>query len=247
MQNIKNQIIKPLLDFIFPPYCVICKEPLNGARVVCDECFDDIIPIPIPFCNRCGTPLKPNEDITCRRCNENPLALRYIRGVGIFAEPLRTIIHLFKYDRKLSLGKRLSNLLVGVFNSSTVLQNADIITPVPLHSVRYRERGYNQSEIIARGLSDGVGIRYENLVKRIRYTRSQTLMNEQNDRIKNVEGAFKVIGDVKGKNVLIVDDVTTTGATLNAVAKEMLEAEAQSVSAIVLAIAIRKVNIEKDG
>ncbi len=237
MSTIVNQIFKPLLDFIYPPYCAICKEPLNGARVVCNECFDEILPTPIPFCQKCGKPLSNNEDTICKRCKETPLSLNYIRGIGIFDEPLRTIIHLFKYKRKLSLGKRLSNLLVSTFNSAVVLHNADVITPVPLHRVKFRERGYNQSEILARGLSKGTGIEYENLVKRIRYTRSQALMNEYDDRIKNVEGAFKVIKNVKGKNILLVDDVTTTGATLNAIAKEILKEGAKSISAIVLAVA----------
>jgi len=237
MHKAIKQISESLLDFIYPPYCLICKESLNGERVVCNECFDDVIFVPIPFCIKCGRPLKPDEDTICKRCKKNPLALKYIRGAGIFAEPLRDIIHLFKYNRKLSLGERLSNLLIGTFNASIVLHNTDIITPVPLHRVRYRERGYNQSEILARELSKGVGIEYKDLVRRIRYTKSQALMKENKDRIKNVAGAFKVIGDVKGKNVLIVDDVTTTGATLNVIAEEMLKSGAQSVSAIVLALA----------
>ncbi len=113
---------------------------------------------------------------------------------------------------------------------------------MPLHPVRFRERGYNQSEILARGLSEGTKTEYKNLVKRVRYTRPQALIKDPNERIKNVEGAFKVIEDVKGKNVLLVDDVTTTGATLNVIAKEMLKANAQSVSAIVLAIAPKSSN-----
>jgi len=237
MHNVINRIFEPILNFIYPPYCAICEEPLNKARVVCDECFDEILPVPIPFCQKCGKPLSNDEDITCKRCKENPLFLSYIRGIGIFNEPLRTIIHLFKYQRRISLGERLSNLLTSTFNSSIVLHNTDIIAPVPLHRVRLRERGYNQSEILARGLSKGTGIKYGSIIKRIRYTRSQALMKDPNERMKNVDGAFKVVENIAGKNVLIVDDVTTTGATLNAIAKESLKEGAKSISAIVLAVA----------
>jgi len=232
-----DHIFEPILNFIYPPYCIICNEPLHKTRVVCDECFDEIIPVPIPFCLKCGKPLLDNEDRICKRCEKNPLLLSNIRGAGIFGEPLRTIIHLFKYRRKLSLGYRLSNLLISTFNSSITLHEADMIIPVPLHSVRFRERGYNQSEILARGLSQGTGIDFKNIIKRIRYTKSQALMKDDKERKRNVEGAFKVIGDVKGRNILLVDDVTTTGSTLNAIAKESLKEGAKSVSGIVLAIA----------
>ena len=232
-------LLKDLLSFVLPAFCPICKTPLGeGESIVCEDCFQQMPLIAAPFCQSCGSPLK-GEGVYCRRCREGDSPLRRGRGVGVYGGVLLELIQLLKYKRKPSLARRLGSLMAEIALSDPMMSQADLVVPVPLYRTRLRERGYNQAELLAREVSEsmGVGLSARSLVRR-KATRTQTLLSEE-ERRENVRDAFLVVKEkeVKGRKVILVDDVLTTGATLRSAASALLESGAAEVYGLVSAIA----------
>jgi ComF family protein len=167
-------------------------------------------------------------------CKEIQPAFTALRSWAFFSNPLRQAIHRLKYRRDLALGELLSRPLIELFESLD--WQVDIVVPVPLSVARLTERGYNQSALLAKPISDAKGISYKpNALKRIRETRSQVDLSLE-ERWKNVDGAFGAIPRiVAGKNILLVDDVTTSGATINACSHALITVGAKSIYALTLA------------
>jgi ComF family protein len=158
--------------------------------------------------------------------------LRVVSGAR-YGTPLREAIHAFKYDGTPGLAAPLAPLLVDAWRNAAL--NADIIVPVPLHARRRRERGYNQSELLARGLGEACGVPVDtHLLTRERYTDQQALLKGA-ERRQNVQGAFAADARANGKLIVLVDDVLTSGATLTECANVLLNVGAASVSAVTLA------------
>lgn len=236
--------IHQLLDFIFPPHCSICKKSLKtDEKVVCDECFFSIPVIVPPFCVRCG---KATKGLTvCNECIENPHEFTRLRAIGEYNGAVRDLILLFKGHRKLSVGKRLASLMATIIQQDEIIKSADAIIAVPMHKVAKRERGYNQSEILATEISNLTGIQQlENVLLQVKRTRPQksfsieTLSPEERkeQRQLNVKDAFIVKPEfVKNKRIILVDDICTTGATLDECARKLLNAGAEDVYAVVSA------------
>jgi ComF family protein len=162
------------------------------------------------------------------------LRLASIRSAAVFTGPLREGIHRFKYQRLSSLKDPFSALLADCWR--TLILQADWLTPVPLHPARERERGYNQSDLLAQGLSRQVGV--PSLARALRRTRHTAMQMQLNalERKQNVAGAFDCADPrVRGARVVVIDDVCTTGATLDACAVALLKAGAASVMGLTLA------------
>uniref|UniRef100_A0A7C4U681 ComF family protein n=1 Tax=candidate division WOR-3 bacterium TaxID=2052148 RepID=A0A7C4U681_UNCW3 len=212
-------IFKGIFDFFFPPLCHICDRRLSSKEiVVCERCFSKIIPAS-------------NHDKILKK-------LKYlddIKGYGIYSFPLDEIIHLFKYYGRISLSKKLGMFLEIVYNTYYSREKIEFIVPVPLHPTRKRERGYNQSLLLSKELSNRIKIPVSLNLKRIRYTTTQTLLSEK-DREKNIKNAFKSKGSFKG-TILLIDDVSTTGHTLDDCARALKEAGAERVISLVVATA----------
>ena len=217
-----------LLDLLFPPRCAGCSRLGSG---LCPACISEIEFIEPPLCSRCGLPSVENP---CLSCRIDPLAIDGIRGVGYLRGPLKRAIYQFKYRQKRKMALPLAGLIY-----QYLLENplpAELIVPVPLHMDRLRERGYNQAALLARELSErsGLPVEEKSLV-RIRETAPQVAL-KADERRKNVRGAFRGQGEkLKDRQVLLIDDVSTTGATLEACAEALREKGAQSVWALVLA------------
>jgi competence protein ComFC len=200
--------------------------------LVCDDCFSAIQTPGIKSCKLCGEPLlKPG---ICNRCQNHPPNFHSLRSLGYFIGPLREAIHSLKYQRNLGLGEFFSIPLLQVVQPER--WQIDLITSVPLNEKRYKERGYNQAEVLARPLARKMGLTYSaNLIKRIKHTKSQvglSLVERQN----NVANAFHAISSlVVSKNILVIDDVATTGSTLDACAKALKDAGTKNVFALTLA------------
>ncbi|MDI6840121.1 MAG: ComF family protein [bacterium] len=228
--------LKHIFNFIIPPYCGVCKRPLEaGEKAVCDECFNSISVIVAPFCRRCGRPT--DKESVCNECIEHPHEFTRTRVLGKYEDVLRDLIHLFKYSRKISIGRRLGSKLGVILKNDELLSQADTLIPVPLYPTKKRERGYNQSEILSHAVSDYTGIPELNTVLyKIRPTKSQTELSLE-ERVLNVKNAFKVnrAEQVNGKKLILVDDVFTTGATLDECARELYKAGASEVYTIVCA------------
>jgi ComF family protein len=198
----------------------------------CAGCRAQVELIVPPTCRRCGCAL-PEEGL-CSRCRELASDLERIAAVAVYADPLRPAIHALKYGNNIPLATPLGALMVEAWQRGGLPQT-DLIVPVPLHSRRQAERGYNQSVLLARVLGRGVDVPVDDhtLIRR-RATPPQVGLGFS-ERRQNVEGAFACRGDLRGKTVVVVDDVCTTGATLEACAAALRASSAAGVWAFTLA------------
>jgi ComF family protein len=233
MQHLQ-QTIQYLLDLLFPPQCAGCQ--CNGT-ILCSVCTAKIQPIPMPFCQHCHTPLSP--DRGCRRCAQRPLRLSGLRCVSGYQEPLRSCIHALKYDGVTRLAQPLGECLAQT--SQELKVEGNLVLPVPLHPERLRRRGYNHAALLARICAQKRGIEYrEDVLSRSRNTSAQARLSPE-ERARNVAGAFRcTLGQaaISGKCVILIDDVCTTGATLEECATPLFAAGASSVWGLVLACSL---------
>jgi len=237
---------KGFVNLLFAPLCYICEnELLFNERLICEDCFNRIGFIESPFCTKCGAPIGKKEG-KCKHCEKTNFHFSYVRALGVFKSPLVEMIHLLKYNRKTHLSNRLGILLGNILLSDSRLNGADFIIPVPLHKTKLRERGYNQSLLLAEMVSSVS--RKElclDIVVRKKATISQTMLDYET-RKKNLEDAFKIIAPekIKKKSLIVIDDVFTTGTTLDEIAKTLIEAGAEEVYGLVLARAIGSANVK---
>ncbi len=184
----------------------------------------------------CGTPL-PDGGARCSPCRRHRRAFRFCRSAGLYDGSLRKAILLFKYAGREEMARPLALCMEDTFRSRPELHQTDCVIPVPLHFLKRHARGFNQSELLARELTARVGLPLQlNALVRRRWTRAQAGLGKEK-RKGNVQDAFQVKSTegVNGKHVLLVDDVCTTGATLDACAQALKEAGAKRVNALTLA------------
>ncbi len=219
---------RALLDLIYPPRCAGCGRV---GDLLCEICLAQFEPIRPPVCQHCGRPI-PHEGL-CRTCQHTPSPLDGIAAAAVFAPPLRDVIHTFKYNNGRGLATPLAQQMAVAWQQGEL--SADLIAPVPLHAARLAERGYNQSALLARALGPAVGVPVaETLLARQRATLPQVTLGAEARR-QNVSGAFVCRGDVAGRRIVLVDDVCTTGATLEACAAALKASGAGNVWAFTLA------------
>jgi ComF family protein len=217
------------LDLLFPPRCVACKR--RGAWL-CARCQQLIQPIPDPVCQSCGRGI--DSGFVCDTCRHHPLALNGARSSAYFEGPLRLAIHHFKYNGLRTLAGPLGDLLGAAYARYSL--RVDLIVPVPLHRSRQSQRGFNQSELLAARLSVMTAVPHTaSGLLRMRNTPSQVGLSAAQRR-DNVREAFSWQGaSLQRQRVLLIDDVCTTGATLEACASALHTAGAASVWALTLA------------
>jgi ComF family protein len=202
------------------------------GSLLCAKCRAEFELIEPPLCPHCGRP-RTNGRL-CPLCQRAPLRIDGIRSVAYFDGTLRETIHCFKYSNLQALAIPLGELMGHYWERHPL--PTEVIVPVPLHQHRLRERGYNQAALLARELGKNIGLPVsENSLVRVRATRPQVDLNAQ-ERKDNVSDAFRCSDlELKGKRVLLIDDVCTTGATLEACSIALLQAGALSVWALTLA------------
>ncbi len=223
------QIWNRIIDLLFPPRCGGCQ---TAGSLWCATCRAAIQPIEPPLCEKCGEPFV--TDRLCVNCRAHPLVIEKIRSVALFDGVLRQAIHRFKYERLAGMAEPFGNMLADYWRTAQL--TADWLIPVPLHPSRERDRGYNQSELLARHLAHQVNVPVSSKgLRRTRATAVQMTLNAAQRR-ENVAGAFECVEvRVRGTRVVIIDDVGTTGATLDACAQAVLKAGAVSVMGLTLA------------
>lgn len=218
-----------MLNLFFPPVCAACHKRLDSTeKFLCANC-DSLVQSDQPGdCPKCGSKMK---DGVCPTCREAKFCFEFARSALKYKYPLPEIVHNLKYYGMRSAGTWLAERMAQAAASYSRFEEYSEVVPVPLHKVRLRERGFNQSALIARGLAKQLGKNYLNCVSRKRYTKSQTTLS-RTDRLTNLGGAFKVKNPsmVRGKKVILVDDVFTTGSTLNEVSRALYEAGAAKVA-----------------
>ncbi len=224
-----RQVWIQFTDLLFPPACGGCRTP---GSLWCVTCRAAVKPVTPPWCEKCGEPNTP--ELLCSKCRAQPLQIEWICSAALFAGPLRQGIHRFKYERLSSLADPFGEILADYWRAQQLA--ADWLVPVPLHPSRERDRGYNQSNLLAQRLGAQVGVAVS--ARGLRRTRVTAIQMELNaaQRKENVSGAFACVDErLRGKRIVIIDDVCTTGATLDACAEALLQTGAVSVMGLTLA------------
>ena len=216
------------LDWLFPPICVGCKRP---GVYLCPDCQNKIMPIPPPVCDRCGQ--STHEPGLCADCQTNPPAFSHLRSWAWHTGPVRNAIHRLKYEGDLSLGEVFSRPLIPIIRDTG--WDVDLVAPVPSGIARQAERGYNQAALLAWPVARACRLLYRpSALYKVRETASQVGLS-RTQRRQNVEKAYQARADlVHGKKVLIIDDVATSGATLEACAVALLDSGASQVYGMTL-------------
>jgi len=229
-------LLKSLGDFVFPPICYGCDTEIEEG-LVCEACRLDLFTHELAVCPRCGRPCTRTAE-TCGQCHTS-FHLSRVRAVGLYVPPFDKLVHAFKYSGKTKVGELLGRALAALVRQDEVLRAAQAVCPIPLHPARLRERGFNQSLLLAAAIAMESGIPLSDCLVRRKNTSTQTLKTNPEARRKNLEGAFRLRpgAEVRGKTVLLVDDVMTTGATLDQAAQPLLAAGASTVLGVVVAAA----------
>lgn len=244
---LNRSILAHLIDLIYPPRCGVCKVFLreNGANHegeeigFCRDCCDAFESVTSPLCPVCGRPFSAGggEDHTCENCLTKRPYYDIARAPYLYQGPLMTAIHDLKYAGKTHLARSLGLLLASYAAQWFGEVNGLVVMPVPLHPARLRERGFNQSLLLARHVASRLEVDLDYLsLRRIRSTRPQTRLTSD-ERKKNVRRAFGVIekNALKGRTVLLIDDVATTGSTLSECSRALKKAGVKEVYCLVLA------------
>jgi ComF family protein len=239
-----------VVDWLYPPRCRACGGQIAGrdSDYFCGFCWSEIRLVSHPLCTLCGRPFLDagGADHKCGTCLSRPPRFVSARAWACYPreelaeDPLRQVVHRFKYGRKVSLGKPLGRLMAGGCREFLNDCGIELIIPVPLHPKRLRWRGFNQSVLLARQVSRAYALPIDAFILiRDKETLPQTQLSEE-ERRKNVRGAFSVRapGVLKAKTILLVDDVYTSGATLNECSRVLTRAGARKVHVLTLARAV---------
>jgi ComF family protein len=223
--------INSILDLVLPRFCCACKMKLSSTEdTMCISCLSKI---------QMTSKERLKREFDRKFLNNNIVSDFFSPYVFEKDKELQHAIHSLKYENKFPIGIFLGKTLANKIKTDRSNWNIDLIIPIPLHQLKKAERGYNQSFYIAKGIGKILKITFsDRIVKRIKYTESQTTMT-LNERAENISGAFRVRNknSVKGKSILLVDDVITTGATISECGKILLEAGAKNIYAASVAIA----------
>ncbi|HUN56358.1 MAG TPA: ComF family protein [Smithella sp.] len=236
-----SEALNDISEVVFPPRCLGCAEILHpvSGQIFCPDCGDKIKFITGDICHICGTtfPDSPARSHLCGDCLENKIYFSCARAVFSYENFILNAIHQFKFKRNISAGEILASFMAGFSFPDIDFADYSLLIPVPLHIKRLRERGFNQSLVLARavGKKRQIPVNFS-VLKRRRFTLTQTGSNRE-ERKENIKGAFEVTNPKKiaGKNIILVDDVYTTGATINECAKTLVKAGARKIAVLTLA------------
>jgi len=232
-----SELFQPLIDFIYPSVCLSCTKKLpDGEQLICKSCWQKV--------QRAALPAEFEKELMSKFSIDGYISKAFSSFYFEEGGVLQSIIYALKYDGKKSIGVMLGKCVGELIRNDDDFGLVDILIPVPLHKTKQRERGYNQSDYICRGISQMINIPFRtDILKRRKYTISQTQLNRE-ERRQNVAGAFKVNRRraelVRGKILVLVDDVITTGSTINECAKTLLENGARNIYAVSVAVAAWK-------
>ncbi len=215
--NVLKSVYNFFLDQIYPHICLLCKQFFDEHnKSICNKCWKNFKPV--PKSNRLKSMLVKD-------------GVDAVYSGWYFTKGFDDVIHSLKYNDRAKLGLELGRHL-GQLISSETFGTVDVLTAVPLHRVKYRDRGYNQAEWIGKGAADIWQIPFtKQILKRNRYTVSQTTLNQE-DRKANMANAFTAHGSIENKSIVIVDDVLTTGSTMSSCATVLKNAGAAYVYAL---------------
>ena len=230
-----------ILNWLYPPKCIACKVmlPVNtGNFYICSRCEPLFERVPLPVCKKCGGALN-SEDEKCVSCFGKNFYFESNVSTFIYDELMQELLRDMKFRNK----KRIAIGLAKLWAKTIDLPDEELVlTWLPMHPVKQKERGFNQAEIMAKEIAKHFNLPCENILRRIVDTPAQSGLHPKM-RIENVRGAFEIIQDKKvSEKVVIIDDIFTTGASINECAKVLIEGGAEVAYAKTLAITLRKNN-----
>ena len=230
-----------IVNFLYPPICPICGTRVVEAHCLCSDCYKRLNFITNPCCQVCGRPFeyKGLNDLICGACLKKKPAFSMARSVLEYDDFSKQLILAYKHGDRTDLTPLLTKFLIQA--ESIIFQDVDMIIPVPLHWTRFLHRRYNQSSLLGKALGIKLKIPFNsNILKRIRMTESQG-KKTHHAREKNIKNAFRVVHSktIQGKTILLIDDVMTTGATIQECTKTLRKAGAKEVKVLTLYRVIR--------
>jgi len=240
--DLVRALARAAADWAYPRHCYHCGEPIpGGGHLLCDSCWRQLNAIRISgaLCSRCGAPLAgdPTPGTLCLRCLAGERHFDRARAIFAYAEPAQSLIWHFKFRGNFFVGTRLLDQAMAEGWIPEGIQGAELVLPVPLHWRRRWERGYDQALLLARKTAKWLDARLvTDVLVRRRYTSQQARLSASKRR-ENVRGAFAVRRPqaVEGRSVLLVDDVLTTGATVEECARTLRKAYVREVTVLTLA------------
>ena len=242
------ELAKKLLSILFPSRCILCRQTVSESAVndpvvnkhveICSDCCKSL-PFNKPCCMSCALPLAEdiNDEVLCGSCIKKSPTFDYCYSLFRYEDKIINLVHQLKFGEKISYARTIGEMLFTRLQAEIQLtkEKPECLLPVPLHKARLRQRGFNQSIEIARIVAKKLEIPIEyDVVKRQRSTVTQTGLNAK-QRQKNIKGAFRVVGEINYKHVLIVDDVVTTGSTVNELARVLKKNKVERVGVLSIA------------
>lgn len=224
-----------LLNLLFPPRCPFCDGIATDG--VCEFCRRKVTVVTEPFCMKCGKPLADNVREYCEDCDKTGHSFESGRALLVYDDVVRHSIYRFKYASRKEYAKVYARMMGQNFKQYIARISPDMLIPVPLHKRRMKKRGYNQAQLVAKCLEKEWGIPCrDDLVRRVKHTRPQKELDRA-ERQNNLKKAFKIIeNDVKLKTIILIDDIYTTGSTMDALAEALLQNGAAKVYFVAIAI-----------
>lgn len=232
---------RAVMDIVFPPACLACRRATSAANSLCAECWTQVRFIERPFCERLGTPFAVDlgaEGLLSPEAVADPPVYARARAVARFEDgPVRVLVHRLKYYDRLEIAKPLGAWMARA--GGEFLLDADLLVPVPLHRTRLISRRFNQANALARAISEQCGVQVDPFaLERVKATPSQVGLSKA-QRAINLQGAFSVpdamLPRVEDRRIVLVDDVLTSGATVNAASRALLRGGAKRVDVLVFA------------
>jgi ComF family protein len=228
-----------LLGLFFPPHCAACRADTCAGVHLCPACAAKARRIEAPFCRVCSQPFAGDitDGFTCANCGDRRFHFTCAVAPYLSQGVVRDFIHRFKYEGEYHLRKPLAAWAAAALDDERLhTPPAEVFVPVPLHRTRQRERGFNQAEVIATLLARRAGLPVADALQRTRYTTTQTRLDRQ-ERMENLRGAFRVrkTAAVLRRHIILVDDVFTTGSTVEECARVLMASGAASVRALTVA------------
>lgn len=230
------------LTFLYPAQCRVCDTPLGLEAVpyFCQECWQKIQFVERPWCEICGIP-HPDKRATasvCDKCAGAPPRYGKLRTIAFYEEPFQQVLHLFKFGKRTGLASPLIQLMLARLPDDCRIEDYDFILPIPIHKKRLRERGFNQSLLLAEGIAKAKGMPVAtDILIRQKHTKAQSSLTGRAARQENITDAFELRNPKAafGKRFLLIDDVFTTGATVQEAVKELWKADPAEIDVLTLA------------
>jgi ComF family protein len=231
-----------LIDVVLPPRCLACLAPTGTHAALCAACWIDLALIERPYCERLGIPFAfdHGDGMLSAQAIATPPAYGRARAAARYEGVAADLVHRLKYGDRVDIAPLMGRLMAQA--GGDILRDCDVIVPVPLHRFRLWRRRFNQSALLAAEIAARSGVRHDPFLAVRRRRTSRQVGLSRSERARNVQGAFAVpparVADVRALRIVLVDDVITTGATIEALARTLLRAGAKSVDVLVFACVV---------